>query len=448
MRTLASLFIILSCAVIAQAADVAVTVYNNNLGVISETRSLDIKKGTNRLAFTDVPALIDAASVRVELPGGKNKLTILEQNYAFDLVGPEQMYQKYIDEQIEIVDEDGKLYTGKLLAFNGGAITLLDASGKVKIVSASKVTEVNFPALPEGLITRPTLFWLYNSSADGKQDLRVGYQTSGLSWNAEYVGVLNEAETSLGLSGWSSINNQSGKTYENATLKLIAGDISRAQDQLIIRGGRSKEVTLSAMAPGFEEKQFFEYHMYTLPRKATVADKEIKQLSLFDPATSAVRKVYMYKPEENIKQVAVVVKFKNSQQTGLGMPLPAGRVRLFKADTDGSMILLGEDLIDHTPKDEEVDLKVGYAFDIAAEERLMSHKSISDRVEEREYEVEFRNHKKEAVTISVEKKLWGTFEILTANFQHKRKDANTMTFDVPVSADQTVVVKYKVRITN
>ena len=172
------------------------------------------------------------------------------------------------------------------------------------------------------MITRPTLFWLYNSSADGKQDLRVGYQTSGLSWNAEYVGVLNEAETSLGLSGWSSINNQSGKTYENATLKLIAGDISRAQDQLIIRGGRSKEVTLSAMAPGFEEKQFFEYHMYTLPRKATVADKEIKQLSLFDPATSAVRKVYMYKPEENIKQVAVVVKFKNSQQTGLGMPLP------------------------------------------------------------------------------------------------------------------------------
>jgi hypothetical protein len=435
------------CAAMAQATDVAVTVYNNNLGVISETRSLDITKGTNRLAFTDVPALIDAASVRVELPNSKNRLTILEQNYAYDLVSPEQMYQKYIDEQIEIVDEDGNLYTGKLLAYNSGAITLLDASGKVKIVSASKVTEVNFPALPEGLITRPTLFWLYNSNADGKLDLRVGYQTGGMSWNAEYVGVLNENETSLGLSGWSSINNQSGKRYENATLKLIAGDISRATQR---EPRYERKMTLSAMAPdeaGFEEKQFFEYHMYTLPRKATVADKEIKQISLFDPATASVKKAYVYKPEENAKQVAVAVKFKNSQQTGLGMPLPAGRVRLFKADTDGSMVLLGEDLISHTPKDEEVDLKVGYAFDIAAAERLMTQTRISDRVEEREYEVEFRNHKKEAVTISVEKKLWGTFEVLQADFQYKKKDANTLTFDVSVGADQSVVVKYKVRFT-
>jgi hypothetical protein len=447
MRTILSFTVLVWCAAMAQATDVAVTVYNNNLGVISETRSLDIIKGTNRLAFTDVPALIDAASVRVELPNSKNRLTILEQNYAYDLVSPEQMYQKYIDEQIEIVDEDGKLYTGKLLAYNSGAITLLDASGKVKIVSASKVTEVNFPALPEGLITRPTLFWLYNSNADGKLDLRVGYQTGGMSWNAEYVGVLNENETSLGLSGWSSINNQSGKRYENATLKLIAGDISRATQR---EPRYERKMTLSAMAPdeaGFEEKQFFEYHMYTLPRKATVADKEIKQISLFDPATASVKKAYVYKPEENAKQVAVAVKFKNSQQTGLGMPLPAGRVRLFKADTDGSMVLLGEDLISHTPKDEEVDLKVGYAFDIAAAERLMTQTRISDRVEEREYEVEFRNHKKEAVTISVEKKLWGTFEVLQADFQYKKKDANTLTFDVSVGADQSVVVKYKVRFT-
>lgn len=447
MRSILSLTVLVWCAAMAQATDVAVTVYNNNLGVISETRSLDITKGTNRLAFTDVPALIDAASVRVELPNSNNRLTILEQNYAYDLVSPEQMYQKYIDEQIEIVDEDGNLYTGKLLAYNGGAITLLDASGKVKIVSASKVTEVNFPALPEGLITRPTLFWLYNSNADGKLDLRVGYQTGGMSWNAEYVGVLNENETSLGLSGWSSINNQSGKRYENATLKLIAGDISRATQR---EPRYERKMTLSAMAPdeeGFEEKQFFEYHMYTLPRKATVADKEIKQISLFDPATASVKKAYVYKPEENAKQVAVAVKFKNSQQTGLGMPLPAGRVRLFKADIDGSMVLLGEDLISHTPKDEEVDLKVGYAFDIAAAERLMTQTRISDRVEDREYEVEFRNHKKEAVTISVEKKLWGTFEVLQADFQYKKKDANTLTFDVSVGADQSAVVKYKVRFT-
>ncbi|MBK7142553.1 MAG: DUF4140 domain-containing protein [bacterium] len=433
-------------AIAAQASDMAVTVYNNNLGVISETRSLDIKQGRNRLSFTDVPALIDAASVRVELPGGNNKLTILEQNYAYDLVSPEQMYQKYIDEQIEIVDEDGKLYSGKLLAYSGGAITLMDASGKVKIVTSAKVTEVSFPALPEGLITRPTLNWLYNSSTSGKVDLRVGYQTSGLSWNAEYVGVLDEKETSLGLSGWSSINNFSGKSYKDASLKLIAGDISRANQppQPIYKG--RMELSATADAAGFEEKQFFEYHMYTLPRKATVLDKEIKQLSLFDPAKASVRKVYVYKPEENQKQVAVAVKFKNSEQTGLGMPLPAGRVRLFKADTDGALVLLGEDLIDHTPKDEEVNLRVGYAFDIAAEERMMTQTRISDRVEERDFEIEFRNHKKETVTISVEKNLYGSVEVKQADFQYKLKDANTLTFDITVPPDQTVISKYKVRI--
>lgn len=447
MKKVVSLGMSLLAVSAAQATDMAVTVYNNNLGVISETRSLDIKKGTNRIAFADVPARIDAASVRVELPGGNSKLTILEQNYAYDLVSPEQMYQKYIDEQIELVGEDGKVYSGKLLAYNGGAITLMDSSGKVKIVTAEKVTEVNFPSLPDGLITRPTLNWLYNSNTDGKVDLRVGYQTSGMSWNAEYVGVLNEKETSLGLSGWSSINNFSGKSYRDASLKLIAGDISRASQppQPMYKG--RVELAATADAAGFEEKQFFEYHMYTLPRKATVLDKEIKQISLFDPATASVRKAYVYKPEENQKQVAVAVKFKNSQQTGLGMPLPAGRVRIFKADTDGSMVLLGEDLIDHTPKDEEVDLRVGYAFDIAAEERMMTQTRISDRVEEREYEVEFRNHKKEAVTISVEKKLYGTFEVLSSSFQYKRKDASTLTFDIAVPADQTVIAKYKVRFT-
>lgn len=447
MKTTLAAGMLLLGAVVAQASDMAVTVYNNNLGVVSETRSMDIKKGTNRISFTDVPALIDAASVRVEIPGGASKLTILEQNYAYDLVSSEVMYQKYIDEQIEIVDEDGKLINGKLLAFSNGAITVQDAAGKVKIILMDKVSEVTFPSLPDGLITRPTLHWLYNASTDGKQNIRVGYQTSGLSWNAEYVGVLNEKETNLGLSGWSSINNFSGKTYTDATLKLIAGDISRAnQPEVFIRGGRA-EMKTAVDAVGFEEKQFFEYHMYTLPRKATIADKEIKQLSLFDPASSAVRKVYVYKPEENQKQVAVAVKFKNSQQTGLGMPLPAGRVRLFKAASDGALVLLGEDMIEHTPKDEEVDLRVGYAFDIAAEERMMSQTRISDRVEEREYEVEFRNHKTEAVTISVEKKLYGTFEILSASFEYKRKDATTMTFDIPVGVDQTVVAKYKVRLT-
>ena len=198
---------------------------------------------------------------------------------------------------------------------------------------------------------------------------------------------------------------------------------------------------------GFEEKSFFEYHLYTLPRKATVADKEIKQISLFEPAQTQVKKVFMFRPDRNAKQVEVDLNFKNSKQTGLGLPLPAGRTRIFQTDTDGSLILLGEDNIDHTPVDEEVNLNIGYAFDITAEERVANQTQISSKVQEQDIEVELANHKKEAVTVEVEKKLWGYWEIMQSSIPFEKKDAYTVDFKVPVPSDSTVVLKYKVRFT-
>jgi len=428
------------------ADDLAVTVYNSNLGVVSETRALDIEKGVNQHAFRDVPSLIDANSVTFEVVGDKGRVAILEQNYAYDLVSPDKMYAKYIDQEIELVDKEGRLYNGKLLAYGGGAVTLQEKSGRVKIVTLNNITEVNFPLLPEGLITRPTLFWLYQSDSKGKMDCRVGYQTAGMNWSAEYVGVLDAEETGLDLSGWSSINNTSGKTYKDATLKLIAGDISRAYAPPAPR--MKMMATDAEMAgAGFDEKAFFEYHLYTLPRKATLADKEIKQISLFDPAHTAVTKEYIYRPERNPKKVEVSLNLMNSEKTGLGLPLPAGRVRLFKADDDGSMILLGEDRIEHTPKDEELNLKVGYAFDIAAEEKLVSQNRISSKVEEREFEIELRNHKESDIIIKVEKKLYGFWELLSSNYDYKKKDANTLVFHISVAADTVANLKYKVRFT-
>lgn len=328
---------------IASADDIAVTIYNSNLGVVSETRSLDFKKGVNTLAFKDVPAQIDASSVRFDVLESGRSIAILEQNYAYDLVNPDQMYRKYIDQDIELIDKDGKLFSGKLLAYSSGAVTLLDKSGKVLIVLLGNISQVTFPALPDGLITRPTLFWRYNSDAEGKFKTLVGYQTGGLNWTAEYVGVLDKSETKLDLSGWASIDNESGKRYEDATLRLIAGDIGRAPQRQPERMMLDQMAMKAAAAPGFEEKAFFEYHMYTLPRKATLADKEMKQISLFDPSRASVQKVFVYAPEENQTQVKVAVKFKNSKETGLGMPLPEGRIRMFKADDDGALILLGED---------------------------------------------------------------------------------------------------------
>ncbi len=443
MKILTILTFVLS-PIWAWANDIAVTVYNSNLGVVSEVRTLQFEKGVHRLAFRDVPSQIDASTVRFEIEDSEHQATILEQNYAYDLVSPEKMYGKYIDKEIELVDKEGKLYTGTLLAFSGGAVTLQEKSGTIKIVQLANITEVNFPTLPEGLITRPTLFWLYTSDFAGPVECRVSYQTSGMTWTAEYVGVLSSDEKKLHLSGWSSITNTSGKTYRDATLKLIAGEIHRARQE---QPSRLMKMAAAEMASGkgFEEKAFFEYHLYTLPRKVTLADKELKQISLFEPAKTDVEKVFVYRPDRNAKNVEVALKFKNSKASGLGLPLPAGRVRLFKADDDGSLILLGEDRIEHTPKDEELNLKVGYAFDIAAEERLMNQTRISKQVEEREYEVELRNHKTEAVTIRVEKKLYGYWTIVSSNYEYTKKDASTVYFDIPVNADETVTLKYTVR---
>jgi hypothetical protein len=449
MKTAATAIAILGLAAVSAADDIAVTVYNSNLGVVSETRDLDFQKGVDRLAFTDVPSQIDATSVRFKVLDPQAEVSILEQNYAFDLVNPEKIYSRYIDKQIELVDKEGNLYSCSLLAYSGGSATLRDASCKIKIVSLGNVAEVNFPALPEGLITKPTLFWLYNSSAAGKLRSRVSYQTTGMNWNAEYVGVLDEEDRMLDLSGWSSISNTSGKTYQDAQLRLIAGDIHRAERAIRPMAKGAGQADFMAMeAPGFEEKAFFEYHMYTLPRKATVADNEIKQISLFEPARTEVEKVYRYRSGSGQKNVEVAIKFQNSKDAGLGMPLPAGRVRLFKADDDGSLILLGEDRIEHTPKDEKLNVKVGTAFDIVGEERLIERSKVSSKVEDQVFEIELRNRKDEPVTVEVEKKLYGFWEITESSLEYRKKDANTLIFEAPLKADEVLVITFTVRFTS
>lgn len=430
------------------AADISVTVYNSNLGVVTELRKLDFKKGIGQLAFHDVPSAIDAASVQFELLDSRGSVSILEQNYVYDLVSPQRLYQRYIDQQIELIDREGRLFSGRLLAASSNAVTLSDKSGKVKVISLDHITEVNFPKLPEGLITRPTLFWKYQSDIDGKLESRVGYQTGGMNWSAEYVATLDDDERNLDLSGWASITNNSGKTYNDATLKLVAGEIHRAQPSPLM-GVRSGTVMKAIDGyAGFQEKAFFEYHLYTLPRPSTLANNEIKQLSLFEPARTPVEKVYIYRPDQNPTAVSVAVKFVNSQENGLGLPLPAGRVRLFKKDSDGSMILLGEDRIKHTPRDEELNLTVGNAFDIVAEHKVSDQRRISSKIEERTFEIELRNRKEKSVTIMVEKRLYGFWEIISSSHTYKKKDAGLVEFEIPVSAGKTAILTLTVRFTS
>jgi hypothetical protein len=446
MKKLIFTFLMIALATAVSADDIAVTIYNSNLGVVSETRELKFEQGINRLAYRDVPSQIDANSVRFDLVNGDNSIGILEQNYAYDLVSSDQIYTRYIDKEIDLITKDGDLISGTLLSTSGGTIILMEKSGGVKIVMIANIAEVNFPSLPDGLITRPTLFWLYQSAKAGTFPTRVSYQTGGMTWAAEYVGVLNGTEDKLDMSGWAAIDNNSGKTFTDASLKLVAGDINRVQQpEIFLRGGRAAEMMYETDAKGFAEKAFFEYHLYTLPRKATLANREKKQISLFDPATTNVEKKYFYRPDRDAKAIDVAVVFTNSKSSGLGLPLPEGRVRLFKADDDGSLILLGEDQIDHTPTDEEVSLKVGNAFDIVGEQKIMNQQRISNKIEDQEFEIELRNHKKEAVKIEVEKKLYGFWDIRTADFEYDKKDANTVTAEVSVPADGAVTLKFTVR---
>jgi len=445
MRFTVVLILTLALSLPAIADEIMVTVYNSNLGVVTETRQLEFDQGVGRLAFRDVPSQIDAASVRFEVIGGGGDVAILEQNYAYDLISPDQMYAKYIDQEIELIDKDGRLYVGTLMAYSSGSVTLMENSGRIKIVRLENITEINFPELPEGLITRPTLFWLYRADGKGARDCKVGYQTRGLTWNAEYVGLLDSDEKFLSMSGWSSITNNSGKTYKDAKLKLVAGDIARARPEYA--RGRDKVMAMAVPeADGFQEKAFFEYHLYTLPRPATVANKEIKQISLFDPAQTPVEKTYTYRPDQHPTNVSVELEFINSEEAGMGMPLPAGRVRLFKADDDGSVILLGEDRIGHTPRDEKVKIRVGNAFDIVAEEVMTDQRRISQQVEERDFKVEIRNRKDADITVVVEKRFYGYWQILASDIEYTKKDANTVLFELPVTARKTAEFTYTVRL--
>lgn len=430
----------------AGAGEISLTVYNSDLGVVRELRQLTFEKGSGRIAFTDVASQIDATSVTLEMADPKQAVQILEQNYAYDLVSPDKIYGKYVDQEIEVVTEKGESFVGTLLSFTGGYLVIKQSDGRIRSIAQGVVRDVTFPELPEGLITRPTLFWLYNSNFAGEADAVVSYQTGGVSWSAEYVGLLSPDEKALNLSGWVSLNNHSGKTYRDAKLKVVAGDINRVSPQRPkFRGGADVVALASQEAAGFEEKPFFEYHLYTLPRPATIADNEIKQISMFDPAQAVVEKEFRYSAEPGQTKVSIQIKMNNSKEVGLGIPLPAGRVRIFKADTDGSLILLGEDRIDHTPRNEEIKLKIGDAFDIVGETSVVSRRRISERVEETDFRIELRNQKEIPVTVIVSKQLNGFWEILSASIDYVKKSTTEVQWTITVLPASKSVIDFTVR---
>ncbi len=445
------LFLTIFCAspLFAQDAkreSIALTVYNNNLGVVRDVRLFDLKKGQSEVKLLDVPSLIDPTTVKITASEHPKDVEILEQNFEYDLVNQEKLLEKYIDKQISLTDDKGNKTEGILLSSQGGQITLSSPSGILMFPSTTQY-RISVPNLPEGLITRPTLIWNVSSNSTLNQEpLEVLYQTSGISWHAEYIISLADDDKSLDLTGWVSVDNKCGATFENAKLKLVAGAINKVynNDGYSIHGSRGNQNAekLAMMAPSFEERGLFEYHIYDLGRQVTIKNNEVKQISLLEADKVKAQKIYSFRGGRNAE---VTIKFENAKENNMGMPLPEGIVRVMKKDKDGSYQFVGEDRIKHTPRDEKITLKVGDAFDLIGERVVIDSKSNGDRTSRETIQITLKNRKDEDVTIdALETMGYNNWEIIKQSMDFEKKNANEIVFHVPVKARSEQKVEYTV----
>ena len=428
-----------------RADDNHVTVYNQDLGLVKQVRTLDIKKSTLPLRFSDVAAKLIPTSVHLRCLSGNKDFQVLEQNFEYDLVSAEKILEKYIDHPIEMVTGNGDLVRGILLNKQRGSLVLKTDDG-IKMLPWNDKTAIHVKELPEGLITRPTLIWELAGARDRQEQIEVSYLTTGMNWQAEYIGVLNEKATQINLDAWVSVNNQCGATFTDARLKLVAGEIHRAEEPLPVRR-RAKgvdEMMLTAQAErGFEQRAFFEYHIYELPRPTTLRDNQIKQIALFSPAEVKSEKKFFFNAMRDPKKIQIRVLFKNDEKAGLGQPLPAGVFRIYQMDKE-SLEFIGEDRIDHTPRNEEVKITVGKSFDLLGERKVVKTQKVSKTAERVTVEIALRNNKKkEDVTIMVEERLYyRQWEMEESNFPFTKKDAFNIEFAVPVKSESKATVRY------
>ncbi len=446
-RIFFALFIIfgLFCSLsYVEGSEVGITIYNNDIALVRETRTIELQKGLQKFTYAEVAAHIEPTSVLFSSVSAPESIQLLEQNFEYDLVGSERLLEKYINQAIVAVTTEGNTFAGKLLNAQGGDVIIQSGKGPVKVVKASSLETIEFPALPEGLITRPALVWLLDCEKPGRHESEISYLTKGIQWHAEYVALTNPDDTELQLSGWVSINNKSGATYTDADLKLVAGDVHIVKPPRLPGIHYSMETARKKPAPQFEEKAFFEYHLYTLQRPATLKDRQIKQISLFPAAAIKIKKIYTFDGKRKNAKVKVTLEFTNDQKSGLGMPLPAGKIRVYKKDTDGSQVFIGEDKIDHTPRAEEVRVYVGDAFDIVGERTVKEVKELSRRSRRETVEISLRNHKDEDVTITVIERFWGDWEFVGRTPPIKKKDARKVEFEIAVPKDSEKVIEYTV----
>ena len=442
--------------------------------MVRHERSIKLENGRSTLKFTDVAALIDPTTVTfASLTEPRTR--VIEQNFQFDLVSTQKLLLKYIDRPITVertVGSQSMTVSGTLLSALDGLV-LRTEDGSIQTIPS--YTSVRFPELPGGLNTRPTLVWDVQSPRAGEQRARVTYQTGGITWWADYNLIFNEGKDAnsgvLDLAAWVSIINQSGATYPETKLKLIAGDVHRATPPLAPAPmmKRAMEMAVASDAAGFQEKAFSEFHLYTLGRRTTLPDNSTKQVELFDQAKQIpAKKLLVYYGLNNAyaypnpmtdrdfgtqsnKKVDVYLEFRNDKQYGLGVPLPSGRIRVSQLDAaDGTLEFIGEDSIDHTPRDETVRVKLGSAFDVVGERKQTDFKADTRaHWMEEEVQIKVRNHKAQPVEVIVKENLyrWSTWSVTEKSQDFIKDDSRTIHFPVKIAKDGEAIVKYRVRYT-
>ena len=491
-RTLIATGIALAMTTASAAPDFSLTVYSSaapgaitseqlaNYGLqlpgyalVRDRRELDLPSGSGEVRFSDVATRIDPTTVSFASITDPDGTRVIEQNYQFDLVDGQKLLNRYIGQTISVEQVRGdkvETVTGQLLSANGGLI-LMQPGGSVQTLS--NWSNIAFPSLPGGLITKPTLVWLVDAKQGGKHDAQVSYQTQGMTWWSDYNVILKGSADacSMDLAAWVTVVNQSGASYPNAQLKLVAGEVNRAPaaPAPMMLGMAKSRMVAEAAPQGFQESELFEYHLYTLGRRTELPQNSTKQLELFPAAVGMKCKrelVFTASPQPygfwgspisdqgygatNPGTVGAWLEFENREANGLGLALPAGRVRVNQASRDGSLEFIGEDVIKHTPRNETLRIKLGEAFDVVGERKQVDYKIDIDakRIDET-FEISVRNRKKEAASIRVREYLyrWSSWAITSENIKHEKRDANTVDFLVNIPADGEQKIKYSVRYT-
>jgi len=457
-------------AVSSDSKDTSITIYNQNFGLVRDVREIMFKDGRNNIKFDDVAAGIDPTTVSFISLTAPNSVAVREQNYQFDLMDVTTILKRSVGREVkfrQFLPAGGeRTVEGTLLSPPSASVA--DSNGNVSEQPQSIVVktangivvapqgQLELAELPKGLVSKPSLLWKIDCDKAGAQKAEISYQTQGLNWKCDYVAVDNADDTGVDITSWVTLDNKSGATYNDASLKLIAGDVHKvvpaAPPPMEERAMAMDAV--AAQAPQFSEQSFAEYHMYSLAGKTDLHDNETKQMTLFNASAVPVKKLFLFEPSGPFEdgqggddsKVKVKLEMLNSKENNMGMALPKGKMRVYKRDVDGALQFIGEDEIDHTPKDEKVRVLIGNAFDVVGGLKQTSFTDGSNfgKVQKATYEVSLRNHKDSAVTVTFVGHAGGDWKITSPSMPFTKKNSTTFEFAVPVAKNAESKVTYTV----